>query len=1083
MRALVIFVLLNLLLGPISSKPVEHNTSRRSSGRSRHHSRESSAGVAGERPGTCPVENPFAGSFHQKGKGENPDRLRSRFVLAVGRYIVRFVEYRQAEELRKDLVALLGSEGKRWNWIERRNKAAEFPTDFGIVNLGKELLDRLKELIPSVASIRDVHPDSKILRTLKFDTSDTSDEGAVHGFCGEDGSVEKIQGRLHTRWTMDEDDENVTSLRKLLLMEKPSFASVLKAEKVWDQGYSGKKVKVGIFDTGVRKDHPHIKNIKERTNWTHEPTLDDGLGHGSFVAGVVASSHNGCLGLAPDVDLHTFRVFTNDQVSYTSWFMDAFNYAIITEMNIVNLSIGGPDYLDEPFVDKVLEVTSNGILMVSAIGNDGPLYGTLNNPADQNDVIGVGGVNYQDRIAHFSSRGMSSWELPLGYGRIKPDIMAYAQDVRGSKIQTGCRTLSGTSVASPVATGAVCLLASTVPEENRWGIVNPASMKQALVEGANRLDGMNIYEQGSGRLNLSESMHVLQNYKPRASVVPATLDLSDCPYMWPFCTQPLYAHAMPVMVNATILNGMGVVGEITSPPVFEPKGEHGGLIEMDFDYSSRLWPWSGFLGLYIRVKDEGEDFEGVVEGEVVFTVTSQPARGEDQLRKSQVRMPFKAEVIPTPPREKRILWDQFHSVKYPPAYLPRDNLDIKNDILDWHGDHPHTNFHNMFDYLREHDYFLEILGSPFTCFDAKQYGALLIVDSEDEFYPEEIEKLEQDVREEGLGLVVFADWYNVQSMKKMVFFDDNTRSWWKPVTGGANVPALNDLLEGFGIALGDTILRGQFQINKHQIRYSSGANLIRFPAGSYLHAYDLEKTSASGRQNTKHEILGLTEVEEGRVAVFGDSSCLDSSYLIVDCFSLLEGLLEFTTKGAASSDLLPVLLGDSARHEQGLGSNSTVLPSRPSDVDFKTASFTLTNPLQCYKNSGTFYKGKKEKRSASKKQQEEELESRTVSGLKESKKPEEVVNLEEDAVHSQGMADLGLETKAQIDPSLQKSDASSATSTAEPSILSPQEQETIQPPLIVSKWSALVGVLVMVGLYRLTRRRQPGKKETSEHAV
>lgn len=41
---------------------------------------------------------------------------------------------------------------------------------------------------------------------------------------------------------------------------------------------------------------------------------------------------------------------------------------------------GGPDYLDEPFVDKVAEITSAGIIMVSAIGNDGPLYGTLNNP-------------------------------------------------------------------------------------------------------------------------------------------------------------------------------------------------------------------------------------------------------------------------------------------------------------------------------------------------------------------------------------------------------------------------------------------------------------------------------------------------------------------------------------------------------------------------------------------------------------------------------------------------------------------------------------------------------------------------------
>ncbi len=208
-------------------------------------------------------------------------------------------------------------------------------------------------------------------------------------------------------------------------------------------------------------------------------------------------------------------------MSYTSWFLDAFNYAIATEMHVVNLSIGGPDYLDLPFVEKarppaprlrsearpslrlrqhihggrcgvrsarrrpprhascpadcagrargrqrgrraarrhelcrpvgacrrqrqrgrtrrgrragagrgaqlarragaqVWEITSAGILMVSAIGNDGPLYGTLNNPADQNDVLGVGGIDYSDAIASFSSRGMSTWELPRGYGRAK----------------------------------------------------------------------------------------------------------------------------------------------------------------------------------------------------------------------------------------------------------------------------------------------------------------------------------------------------------------------------------------------------------------------------------------------------------------------------------------------------------------------------------------------------------------------------------------------------------------------------------------------------------------------------------------
>ena len=41
------------------------------------------------------------------------------------------------------------------------------------------------------------------------------------------------------------------------------------------------------------------------------------------------------------------------QVSFTSWFLDAFNYALAIKVHVINLSIGGPDFLDQPFVDKV----------------------------------------------------------------------------------------------------------------------------------------------------------------------------------------------------------------------------------------------------------------------------------------------------------------------------------------------------------------------------------------------------------------------------------------------------------------------------------------------------------------------------------------------------------------------------------------------------------------------------------------------------------------------------------------------------------------------------------------------------------
>jgi hypothetical protein len=57
------------------------------------------------------------------------------------------------------------------------------------------------------------------------------------------------------------------------------------------------------------------------------------------------------------------------------------------------------------------------------------------------------------------------------------------------------------------------------------------------------------------------------------------------------------------------------------------------------------------------------------------------------------------------------------------------------------------------------------------------------------------------------------------------------RSWWTPATGGANVPALNDLLAPFGAALGDVMLQGGLKVAAWDLQASYGANVARFPAG------------------------------------------------------------------------------------------------------------------------------------------------------------------------------------------------------------------------------------------------------------
>ncbi|KAM3760108.1 hypothetical protein ACB098_01G169300 [Castanea mollissima] len=876
-------------------------------------------------------------------------------------YIVRFLQYKPTEEHRAYLESKIRSD--RWKWIERNNPAAKYPTDFGLVSIQESARESVIGEIQRLGLVKDVNADfSYRRRDLLAKKTRSRSRSKASARVGAFVDGKKRPGKIFTAMSFSEGEYHSpisnSSIRwgRQLFMQRSQVTSLFGADALWSKGYTGAKVKMAIFDTGIRANHPHFRNIKERTNWTNEDTLNDNLGHGTFVAGVIAGGDAECLGFAPDTEIYAFRVFTDAQVSYTSWFLDAFNYAIATNMDVLNLSIGGPDYLDLPFVEKVWEITANNIIMVSAIGNDGPLYGTLNNPADQSDVIGVGGIDYSDHIASFSSRGMSTWEIPHGYGRVKPDVVAYGREIMGSKISTGCKSLSGTSVASPVVAGVVCLLVSVIPESTRQDILNPASMKQALVEGAAKLSGPNMYEQGAGRVDLLESFEILKNYQPRASIFPGVLDYTDCPYSWPFCRQPLYAGAMPVIFNATILNGMGVIGYVESPPMWHPSNDEGNLLSIHFTFSEVIWPWTGYLALHMQIKEEGSQFSGEIEGNVTLQVYS-PPQGEKSPRISTCVLHLKLKVVPTPPRSKRILWDQFHSIKYPPGYIPRDSLDVRNDILDWHGDHLHTNFHIMFNMLRDAGYHVETLGSPLTCFDASQYGTLLMVDLEDEYFEEEIEKLRDDVMNTGLGLAVFAEWYNVDTMVKMRFFDDNTRSWWTPVTGGANVPALNDLLAPFGIAFGDKILNGDFSIDGEQSRYASGTDIARFPAGGFVHSFPFLDSSESGAtQNvlltsgmTKADspILGLLDVGEGRIAVYGDSNCLDSSHMVTNCYWLLRKILDYTSGNIRDS----VLFADSVKKDAALYVEDNQLPSRRTDVNFSTYSAVVGKELVCRSDS------------------------------------------------------------------------------------------------------------------------------------
>ncbi|XP_067651684.1 membrane-bound transcription factor site-1 protease-like isoform X1 [Haliotis asinina] len=859
-------------------------------------------------------------------------RIHAEFSSAIvdNEYIVSFNGYFKSSARRRFITAALQESGiSSWKIIPRINPANEHPSDFDVVML-KDQNGEGVEALTDHPLVKTVTPHKKVTRTLKFlpAEDEAHSNGATEPKAGSscNGSRKCQASKDWTQSFHSSRPQNRNSLslgaaywhgptrhrsRSLMRSVPKQIVSALQSEILWNMGFTGAGVRVAIFDTGLASDHPHFKKgkVKDRSNWTNEKTLDDGLGHGTFVAGVIASSQE-CLGFAPDADIFVFRVFTNNQVSYTSWFLDAFNYAILKKINVLNLSIGGPDFMDHPFVDKVWELTANKVIMVSAIGNDGPLYGTLNNPADQMDVIGVGGINFDHQIARFSSRGMTTWELPAGYGRMKPDIVTYGSAVRGSALKGGCRSLSGTSVASPVVAGAVTLLASAVLD--RADVVNPASMKQALMASARRLPDFNMFEQGYGKLDLLRAYQTLTTYKPQASLSPSYIDLTECPYMWPYCTQPIYYGGMPVIVNVTILNGMGVSGKIVDKPKWEPyTPQFGSHIEVAFSYSPVLWPWSGFLAVSVTVSKNAATWEGIAQGQITLTVESPAESEEKDVRQSTVKLPIRVKIIPTPPRSKRILWDQYHNLRYPPGYFPRDNLRMKNDPLDWNGDHIHTNFKDMYQHLRSSGYFVEVLGSPFTCFDASQYGTLLIVDAEEEYFPEEVTKLKRDI-DQGLSVIVFADWYNVSVMKKVKFYDENTRQWWMPDTGGANIPAINDLLSPLGMAFSDQVYEGDYTVGDHDMYYASGTSIAKFPEEGVLVLQSLknqgyEVLKGDTKMTDSVPVLGLHQTKTpagsgGRVVLYGDSNCLDTSHMQKDCFWMLSALLEYT----AYNTLLPI---------------------------------------------------------------------------------------------------------------------------------------------------------------------------------
>ena len=313
-------------------------------------------------------------------------------------------------------------------------------------------------------------------------------------------------------------------------------------------GVSGKGVGVAVVDSGITSFHDdlygghgrnadtnvvHFKDFTGANGGGNKAT--DDFGHGTHVAGIIGGSGYDSdgkrTGIAPNASLIGLRVLDANGQGYISDVIAAIDYAISIKgtynIRVINLSVAAApteSYFTDPLTLAAQRAVQAGIVVVASAGNLGrndygeTQFGGITSPGNAPWVLTVGASSHNgtarrsdDSIAPFSSRG-PTWIDFIA----KPDLLAPGVGIESlsdphstlysqfpSYLLSGTQntsykpylSLSGTSMAAPVVSGAIALMLEANPA------LTPNAVKAILQYTAQALAGDNPLEQGAGLLN------------------------------------------------------------------------------------------------------------------------------------------------------------------------------------------------------------------------------------------------------------------------------------------------------------------------------------------------------------------------------------------------------------------------------------------------------------------------------------------------------------------------------------------------------------------------------------------------------
>ena len=265
---------------------------------------------------------------------------------------------------------------------------------------------------------------------------------------------------------------------------------------------TGRGIGVAVLDTGCFL-HEDLQNriaaFRDIVGRKRLPYDDNG--HGTHVCGIIGgngyASSGSCCGLAPECHLIPVKVldrrgngYASDVLSGLRWIRENRQQYRI---RVVNISVGttcNSKRNHARLLESVEQLWDEGVVVVTAAGNQGPRPGSITAPGSSKKVITVGSSDLLEGRSAISGRG------PTAECVCKPDIVAPGNKIMscvpGKPYSYGVK--SGTSMSTPLVTGAIaCAL------EKNPALTN-TDIKTMLMNSAEDM-GLPQNLQGWGKFN------------------------------------------------------------------------------------------------------------------------------------------------------------------------------------------------------------------------------------------------------------------------------------------------------------------------------------------------------------------------------------------------------------------------------------------------------------------------------------------------------------------------------------------------------------------------------------------------------